>query len=34
MLEVEIFEFLHKIHVCDLQKIKEQEFEEKLIFFQ
>jgi hypothetical protein len=29
MPEVEIFEFVHDIHVCYLKKFKEQEFEEK-----
>ena len=31
MPEVEIFEFMHEIHICYLEKIKEQEFEEKKI---
>jgi hypothetical protein len=29
MPEVEIFEFVHDIHVCYLENFKEQEFEEK-----
>lgn len=29
MSEVEIVEFVHKIHVCHLQVFKEQEFEEQ-----
>jgi len=29
MPEVEIFEFVHYIHICYLEKFKEQEFEEK-----
>ena len=29
MPEVEIFEFVHEINVCYLEKFKEQEFEEK-----
>jgi hypothetical protein len=29
MPEVEIFEFVHHIHICYLQNFKEQEFEEK-----
>ena len=31
MPEVEIFEFMHEIHICYLEKFKEQEFEEKKI---
>jgi len=33
MPEVEIFEFLHEIHICYLEKFKEQEFEEKKFYF-
>jgi len=33
MPEVEIFEFVHKIHIYYLEKFKEQEFEEKKILF-
>jgi len=35
MPEVEIFEFVHEINVCYLEKFKEQEFEEKkmLLYF-
>jgi len=29
MPEVEIFEFVHDIHVCYIENFKEQEFEEK-----
>jgi hypothetical protein len=32
MPEVEIFEFVHDIHICYLEKFKEQEFEEKTFF--
>ena len=32
MPEVEIFEFVHEIHICYLEKFKEQEFEgEKIL---
>ena len=31
--EVEIFEFGHEIHICYLEKFKEQEFEEKKLLY-